>query len=291
MALMTRMALMNPIREIESLKAARGIALKPAFVHLALNHPVFDAAPRQLNPDELEWVRRHLRNPETLLPSAFPFPCFRIRHHPSAGDGFRQWFVAPDHRAMSCFEVKRVKDSEFWMLMNYLPGRKKPSSVAAESYRIEGHCWRDGIHVAPELDALTETERKEYAEALHEPLVELWAFLFDVFSLANAVLRVEPKAGETKPVEWRLARTHYLILHKRSAASMRDRRRAASDRDIVRAAHFRRAHLRRLMSGRYTRKKGTLVQVREAWVGPKEWVGLDQKIYSLQTVTPTVPQS
>jgi hypothetical protein len=53
-----------------------------------------------------------------------------------------------------------------------------------------------------------------------------------------------------------------------------------SEQQILRAAHWRRAHFRRLVSDRY-KNKGSLIPVSQAWVGPKEWVGLDKKTYKV----------
>ena len=68
---------------------------------------------------------------------------------------------------------------------------------------------------------------------------------------------------------------------KHQAMQVRDVRRPITDHDIKRAAHWRRAHFRRLHSERFTHKRGQLVPVSEAWVGPEEWIGLDGKIYKV----------
>jgi hypothetical protein len=102
--------------------------------------------------------------------------------------------------------------------------------------------------------------------------------VFDIMNPANIVLRVEPKS-EGRSVEWVKSRTHYCILNKAHALRCSMGKRGPSDLEIERSAHWRRAHMRRLMSDKFTHKKGQLVFIKQSWVGPEEWEGSDRKIY------------
>ena len=114
----------------------------------------------------------------------------------------------------------------------------------------------------------------------------LMTLCYNVMSPANAVLKVTPDP-KGRSVEWVKAREHYLILNRKQAAALRDSKRGPTDHEIMRAAHWRRAHLRRLMSDRYGKNKGKLIHVRQAWVGPEEWTGSDGKIYKLSNFNHT----
>ena len=111
------------------------------------------------------------------------------------------------------------------------------------------------------------------------PLHDLHGFLFDIEYPGNVVLKVGPAAKPGKSVEWRLARTHYCILRRGDARACRREAIGPREEQTARAAHWRKAHFRRLRSEVFTQKRGQLVAVRHAWVGPKEWEGKDGKVY------------
>lgn len=111
---------------------------------------------------------------------------------------------------------------------------------------------------------------------------ELSYFLFEIMLPGNTVLRIEPAQGSTpRSAEWRLARTHYVIVNRKQAEQCREKRTVPTARQIVLAAHWRRAHFRLLRSEKFTHKRGQLIPVSQAWVGPEEWTGLDGKIYKV----------
>lgn len=121
-----------------------------------------------------------------------------------------------------------------------------------------------------------------YADSVAVPREILMRFCFDVFNPNSVVLRVEPpKSNVPRSVEWRMARTHYLILNRKQAVACREQKRGPTDGEIERAAHWRRAHMRRLTSDKFIHKKGLLVFVKQAWIGPDEWIGLDDKTYKV----------
>lgn len=104
----------------------------------------------------------------------------------------------------------------------------------------------------------------------------------DIGTPSATVLKVEPPRKPGKPVHWVLARTHYLILTRKQAEACAVQKRAPTEQEVNRAAHWRRAHFRRLVAARYSQeKRAKLIPVRQAWVGPKEWTGLDGKIYKV----------
>lgn len=106
-------------------------------------------------------------------------------------------------------------------------------------------------------------------------------FLIDAMHPANTIVKIGPAKKEGDNVKWRLAHTHYVILNQKQARLCQSKSRGPSDQQLIRAAHWRRAHFRRLSSGRFINKRGALVPVRHAWVGPKEWTGMDQKTYKV----------
>ena len=67
---------------------------------------------------------------------------------------------------------------------------------------------------------------------------------------------------------------------------LRESKGSVTNEELIRAAHWRRAHLRRLSSGRFVNKRGLLVPVKKAWVGPEEWEGHDGKIYTVVGMEP-----
>ncbi len=129
-------------------------------------------------------------------------------------------------------------------------------------------------------DAPKKLTEQHLQDMMYQPFHSLYRFLYFLNSPAMTQLKVEPMS-EAKSVEWVLARTHYLLLPSKQANTLATTRRGVCEHDIKRAAHWRKAHWRRLSSECWTKKRGLKVPVRHAWVGPKEWVGLDRKIYKV----------
>jgi len=126
------------------------------------------------------------------------------------------------------------------------------------------------------LDAGKETIR----EYLNCPMQWLCFFMLDVMTSKNIVLKVTPDA-KGRSVEWVKSREHYLVIGRKQAATLRERKSGPTDHELKRAAHWRIAHFRRLMSDKFKHKQGMLVPVKEAWVGPDEWIGSDGKTYKV----------
>jgi hypothetical protein len=130
-----------------------------------------------------------------------------------------------------------------------------------------------------EINASHKSNPEGMKEVFLDPARDLQSFLFDIEYPGNVVLGVGPAAKPGKSVEWRQARTHYCILRRGDARACRREATGPSEEQTARAAHWRKAHFRRLRSEVFTQKRGQLVAVRHAWVGPKEWEGKDGKVY------------
>lgn len=276
---------MNQIRQIEVLKEmVRCRVLEREYLHKAMHAPVFIWQDHDLTEDEAKICSDETRNPDTGLPKIMPYPVFRI----SCKSWFDLWIDGGKSGMVSfrcVYEDKNEKnDKEIWFVTTY-----KGTLAESTSLRIfrEGqYLSRDYLLNKSKLK-VTENRGEETAitdeklkEMMWAPFHSLFRFLFHLQCGAMTTLKVEPRA-EGKSVEWRLSRTHYLLLPAKQAQSIASSRKGVSGRDVTRGAHWRRAHLRTLSSPRYTHKKGCRVVVRHAWVGPKEWIGLDGKIYKV----------
>lgn len=275
---------MNLLRQQEKLKEWRKIGLmEESHYHAAIHAPVFEWEPMEkihyLTPEESEFINTHIAVSDSLVPTVAPFDCFRI----SMKGHFDQWFRYPGHRK--------------WILMRcaYAEEKTGPEQWYANIYamdaggRSEYRAWRDGKHITPMLLKLAEKENHEFVKLMRSLVEMLSYFLLTIMLPGNTVLKVEPTPKPGKSVEWRLARTHYLILNRKQAEQCRDRKSTPSEAQLVRAAHWRRAHFRRLVAARYKTKR--LVPVKQAWVGPEEWIGLDGKVYKVVNLPATSPAS
>lgn len=146
---------------------------------------------------------------------------------------------------------------------------------------------KNGIAITPFRDwkayvpvDMSESKRETMAEIAANTRGAILRLIFDTLNPANAVIRVEP-SQTGKSIHWRRARTHYCIINKSQAQKCQLGKRGPTDHELIRAAHWRRAHMRRLMSDRFKHKQGQLVFVRQSWVGPEEWIGTDKKIYKV----------
>lgn len=266
---------MNQTRQDERLKwLHKKGALESSHLFAALNAPVFEwnpgPDPRKLTDEEFEFVKQNIETSNTNIPTVSPFPCFRI----SRKDCFDQWFHYPAERK--------------WMLIRcaYETKDTGPEQIFVNIYsmdaghRCEYRSWHKETEITSKL-TVNGKIRPEVREAMLLCVNTLSYFLFELMLPGNAVLKVEPKPEKNKVSSWHLARTHYLIITRKQAKECQQHRRHPTDHEIVLAAHYRRAHFRKLMSEKFTYQRGKLIPVRQAWVGPKEWEGLDGKIYKL----------
>lgn len=112
---------------------------------------------------------------------------------------------------------------------------------------------------------------KEIAEYILDGVAEYLGYFM---AYSSHVAKVCPdKIG--KSVEWRAARTHFVLLHKSHPANedgLKAGVRVVEDEAYrVRAAHSRRAHWRLLGSSKFKHKQGLRIRVKSTWVGPLEW--------------------
>lgn len=274
---------MNPMRQRDELKkmCAAGV-FKEGLLKVCLESPVFlyqSEHKHDFTDEETQWIETNVMEMmgRTAFPKAVPFPAFRISY--TDCPVFEQWVVGAYHAV--CF---RCDD-----------GWSHPKVVLWSSHmhtRGEGQMklWKwangqimDDKNRAGKVEMVsTEAEQKEFANAC---LRWLGMFLFDVMGQGKVIVKVTPP-GPGRSVEWVKQRTHYLVLDGRHAAKCRDTKRGPTDHELVRAAHWRRAHLRRLSSDKFKHKKGLLVMVKRAWVGPEEWKGDDGKIYKVINIKP-----
>lgn len=275
---------MNTVRFRELLKRMHEAGVYAAgALHQLLHAPIFAYERRgNLGLDELEWCQQNVCGGESRqIPTRLPFPMFsimlRVEEHDDGVEPIgiivsaepRQ-FTAPDGTPrtsmLNLVNIFKVDDIECWLQVAYTGPVKDGCAL---------EMWKNGQRFKP---------TSEMPEAMNDVAsiarVVVLMLCFDLFSTNSTAIRVEPPANG-RTVQWVLSRTHYLILGKKQAQNLRDRQRGAGDHDIQRAAHYRRAHLRRLVSDKFKNKKGMLVPVKHSWVGPEEWVGLDRKIYKV----------
>ncbi len=264
--------------------------LSARLLHAALQSPVFLWSPaeqgRTLTESEQQFVNEFITPGAHGLPVVAPFPAFRI----SRPECFDQWFffANPSWRLVRCLPADG-RGPEQWQINDYgmRIGGNSGEPTLHNRYRIF-------INGRDRSDLLPRTPDGRPTAAVTQqmgtaPLLTLSYFLFELFLPGSITLRVSPPPKPGKSIEWQLARTHYVVLTRRQAEHCRATRAAPTAQQLQRAAHWRRAHLRRLRSARFTHKQGQLVRVAQAWVGPEEWVGLDRKIYRVVNLNVAKP--
>lgn len=278
---------MNLIHQRDDLKQACAAgAISEKQLEMALLSPVFQwyNGERNMSADEEEWLKDNLMDeiplaagaPEKgfiLVPRVVPFECFRVSYldYPV----YEQWFIGEGK--MLCFRCDDgYSDTKvrLWSLHDLKRGEIK--------YRL--WLWANGLAMNPETMRAGKVEMittaKERSDFATSPTNALTFLLFDMYSKSSSIIKVSPNTPG-KSVIWRKAREHYLVLQNSQAKQLQKTKRPHTDADLVRSAHRRRAHLRRLSSDKFTSKRGLLVPVKESWVGPQEWIGTDNKIYTI----------
>lgn len=202
---------------------------------------------------------------DVAWPRITPFEVFRISFLDKDRPDFDQWWFSGDQFCVVRCDTKIEKGTKLWF-----------TEVATKG-KADIETW---TRVNEEPKDIPDGFVNEVSEYAAQPLAALAFFLFDIYSGATNIIRVRPDEP-SRSVQWRLAREHYLVLHHKQTKELQATRRGVNDGDLIRSAHWRRAHLRRLSSGRYVNKRGLLVPVKKAWVGPEEWKGKDGKIYTV----------
>jgi hypothetical protein len=290
---------MNIIHIRDTMKFLRDAGqMNSKMLHALLHAPVFhydfaaDPASYAMTDEQYNWCEQNLTPPGEDNPGILrrPYPAFSL--FARGGEDHTCYFVLGEkypiefaHSKLQAMEVPftatRTGRSDLCIIRHdVLPQRRGTATVCAgySQQFLGAECHLDGQRVHASPDTITKAVVTNYKTILR--------FCYDVLSNTNAVVRVAPKATPGKSVEWHLARTHYCLLTKQQAMKARDTKLAVTDHDLKRAAHWRRAHFRRLKAARFKHKQGQLVPVSESWVGPDEWQGLDGKIYKVMNTQP-----
>ena len=285
---------MNLMRQRDDLKRMHELkVISAGQLEMALAAPVFQwwCGDRGFSDEEWEFMTTNIVEEEIVRdadgkitarsywPKVKPFDVFRISHMDNPI--FEQWFIGD----RSCMCV-RCEDGyshlavKLWTIHTTEHGSSKYKMWSwANEQNFHMH---DGVRVGKMVLKGTEEQFNIFTGA---PLSSLSTFLFDIYSSASSVIKVSDNTPG-KSVQWRKSREHYLVLHHKQAKELQQSKRPHTDEDLIRSAHWRRAHLRRLNSGKFVNKRGLLVPVKKAWVGPKEWIGQDKKIYTVVGIDP-----
>lgn len=247
-------------------------ALAPVFY--------FDLGVGKWTPDEIKWTQENIMGGESgCVPVNMPYQTFIIFCPKTKGVDTEDsmYFVTTctrtqiaegktHHIILSIVEVQYDTDvkQEFVVRCNYT-GNIKAGAIMSG--------WIDG-----RAEGLKSSDWKQIEVSINIRAVVI-RLCYEVMSKTSAIVRVEPKPRSDKGTQWHIARTHYCILTKKRAMQIRDGGKGISNHDVRRAAHWRRAHFRTLVSPRYKAKRNQRVPVCESWVGPEEWKGNDGKIY------------
>lgn len=230
---------------------------------------------------EYEWISKNVmynnHDSKGFFPRIVPFECFRIvtDNHRS----YTQWWFDSEAEAAICFyhPDKSILDS---LTRNDITTVHFSFYISRNVNTSVGRVWIDNKPVtSKELDA-TENTLNGVLHGIERDLVR---FLFEIMSNSSTVLKVtDDQPGRS--IQWHLNREHYVLINNHQAQIMQKKKRGIMKQDLIRGAHWRRSHLRRLMSDKFKHKKGLLVKVKKTWVGPLEWKGHDGKIYKVAEI-------
>lgn len=243
-------------------------------LQLALRAPVFALEPgKKFTADELEFAQEHAMDFARQEVKLAPFPWIRIRLagvesiFDVSGRFIRHWNLFPNGTQIY------VAD---------LPG--PDTNLPA---RMEFAVCEHGREVSQnDIAAFVAAQRKAgwWPEAPRACRHYLFYTLAQLTLPGSVVLRIRPQHKPGKTEEWVKAREHIVIVPKRTATQLQTQKSGITRHQESRAAHWRRAHLRRLQSPMFTHLRGRFVPVRSAWVGPVEWTGSDKKLYRVLAV-------
>lgn len=284
---------MNLIRQRDELKTMQRLGIiSNDQLNKSLESPVFQwwNGDHKLSDDEWEFCKSSFmeeyqvesRGPDkpagsVVWPKVAPFNFFRISHMNEPV--FEQWFIGEERFICARCDA----------------GYSRPDRIMHSVHSSTRHdpyyklwMWVDGSKVDLDVEKpmvkggyyLDKSDHQMDQFAYH-PMQVLTHFLFDIYGSGSTVVKVSPKPDNTKSVQWRLSREHYLVLRRQQVEKLRESKGTVSDADMIRSAHWRRAHLRRLTSNKFINKRGLLVPVKKAWVGPTEWEGTDKKTYTV----------
>lgn len=247
--------------------------LDPSLLQSAINSPFIifelDSGLKQVTDQEREFIYSSILHPNSARPRWMPFEMFRV----SFRTGFDLWMTYRD----TFIVFRHMYEDERGPSVTYVAHLN-----ADEKWELR--CWNDFQSVSRER--LDKIGQETLNEAMWAPFNHIRNVLFFIHHPAFITVSVGPLAVPHKSVQWRIAREHICIIRRRQALSLHSNQGTIGDAELNRAAHWRRGHLRRLSSARY-RKRGQLVFVKQAWVGPREWIGSDKKTYRICDIKPT----
>ena len=269
------------VRDIAKELGRAGAFADRVAVHEFMHCPVFilPAKLRQMTDEEFHWARANLTSGQSGVPVVLPYKRFII-YWPATGAEDEEdsiYFVEgvthaiPEGGRAMLRVVEHQHDRE----------TREHYSVCVSYTGAEINGARVNIFEDYKPRVVPVGKERFCETVVAQIRMTVLRLAYDVMSNTSAVIRVEPKPTQGKSVEWHLARTHYCLITKKQAMQIRDKRGEIGSHDIKRAAHWRRAHFKTLRAAKWTHKRGQTVPVIEAWVGPKEWVGLDGKIYKV----------
>jgi hypothetical protein len=289
---------MNPLRFRDKLKQWRkdGI-IKHQTLATILDAPVFVfGVIESLANMEIEWCEQHVLDDTKRVPKSLPFPVFSVLYGVQSyeAEGIKDCALTVWGTP---YTIERTHDFD----TRADTGETKVKLGLWGSMKVEGHecvflagftgeqsrgmcinVFQDGIESTKHVMS-TKAAADAAADIAHGMRSVMLRAVFDIMNPSNVVMSVTPKQTG-RSVQWVKAHTHYCIINKAHATRCQRDKRGPTDVEIERGAHWRRAHMRRLMSDKFTHKKGQLVFVKHTWVGPTEWEGLDNKVYKVVNI-------
>jgi hypothetical protein len=101
---------------------------------------------------------------------------------------------------------------------------------------------------------------------------------------SNNVIQRFPSKIINKSAIYINAKSHYLIVNKNISRSLKANNNLIIDGKIHKkylSSHLRRGYLRMYKHDRFKNMQGKKTWIDSTWVGPREWVGTDNKIYKV----------
>ena len=298
---------MNLMRQRDDLKAAcEAGALSEEQVKAALESPVFcwrssnlgNGRHSHFTEEEWEYLVANIMEEEPvepdgvhkggvlLFPKVTPYECFRISY--TDFTIYEQWWIGKNKALCFHCDEQEVsgKPIKTWLVTGVVRGSPYQKAwVYIDTKKVDlSHIDHEQKRIRVSRTASLLADEETVSEVVACCNKYLSYFLFEIMSNQSVTLRVRPHQPN-KSVQWHQAREHYLVVHQQKAQQCQTKLHGISDHDLIRGAHWRRAHLRRLCSEKFRNKKGQLVPVRKAWVGPTEWQGHDNKIYKVVNLT------
>lgn len=161
--------------------------------------------------------------------------------------------------------------------------------VASIDAEVDFHIKSVIFMVKPKLKILHDEELVDELRVKIENKIMSSSILFcDIVNHPrHFIAKVTPDNAKGRSVEWVQRKTKYIILGAEHGKLLRDGKQTSFDGTITRAMHWRRAHLRQLVSERYTTKRGQKIWVKSSWVGPEEWSDKTGNRYKIITKNKT----